>query len=328
MRAVVVREFGEIGLAQVEEMPRPVPAAHEVLVEVAAVPANFVDTLVLEGKYQFLPARPFIPGKGPAGTVAAVGAAVRGFKPGDRVLAMAEQGGYAQAVCVDESQCYLLPDALPFDAAASLSLAFDTAWFAVFERGRLAAGDSVLVLGASGAVGHAAVQLAKAKGAKVIAAVTSAEKGARLLADGADAIVTIAGPDLHEDLRRQVHALTAGRGVDVVIDPLGGDVFDAAVRCVAWRGRVVVVGFAAGRIPSVKVNYLMLKNMEVSGLQVSDYRKKLPDMVRTCFTEVFDLYVRGAISPSAVVAYDLADYAAALRDLTGRKLSGRPILHP
>lgn len=328
MRAVVVREFGEIGLAKVEEVPWPVPAANEVLVEVAAVAANFVDTLVLEGKYQFLPERPFTPGKLPAGVVSAVGAAVTQFKPGDRVLTMAEQGGYAQAVCVNENQCYLLPDGLPFDATASLSLAFDTAWFALFERGRLAPGESVLVLGASGAVGHAAVQLAKAKGARVIAAVSSAEKGQRLLEAGADAFVNIAVEDLKEDLRRQIHAANGGQGVDVVIDPLGGDVFDAALRCMAWRGRLVVVGFAAGRIPTVKVNYLMLKNIEVSGLQVSDYRKRLPDMMRTCFMEVFDLYVRGAITPSESVAYDLADYAAALKDLTGRKLSARPILHP
>lgn len=328
MRAVVIREFGEIGTAKVEDIDTPVPGQGEVLIEIKAVPANFVDTLVLTGKYQFLPERPFTPGKGPAGIVKAVGAGVSRFKPGDRVLAMAEQGGYAEAVCVSEDQCYALPPTLDFDGAASLSLSFDTAWFALFERGRLAKGETVLVLGATGAVGHAAVQLAKAKGARVISAVTSDAKIAEALAAGADATVNVSVPDLRDSLREQIYASNNGQGVDVVIDAVGGEAFGAALRCLAWRGRLVVVGFASNTIPSLKANYLLVKNIEVSGLQISDYRKRLPDMVRTCFEEIFDLFAQGKIEPMQTVGYRLDDYAKALNDLTSRRRSGRLVIHP
>lgn len=327
MRAVVVREFGPVGEARVEDVAEPVPGAGEVKVAVARVPANYVDTVVIQGRYQFAPPLPFVPGKGPVGTVAAVGAGVRRFKVGDRVLAMAEQGGYAQAVCVDEEQCYGLPAGLSFAAAATMSLAYDTAWFALVERARLSAGETVLVLGATGAVGRAAVQLAKAKGASVIAAVWSAS-GRRPVETGADHTVDLSMPDLRESLRAQVRALTAGAGADVVIDPLGGDVFDAAIRALAWRGRLVVVGFAAGRIATVKSNYLLLKNIEVSGLQVSDYRVRAPDLVRRCFEDVFSLFGEGRIDPGPAVEYGLEDYGRALRDLLARKVSGRVLLNP
>src|SRR5258708_13183918 len=168
MRAVIVREFGPAGGAAVGEMPARVPAPKEVLVEVHADAANYVDLLVIGGKYQFLPKLPFVPGKGPAGIVRAAGSAVTGLKPGDRVLAMAEQGGYAEAVAVAANQCYRLPDSMSYVDAAAMSLVYDTAWFALCERARFRPGDTVLVLGASGGVGYAAVQLAKAKGGKVL----------------------------------------------------------------------------------------------------------------------------------------------------------------
>lgn len=328
MRAVVVREFGDIGLAKVEDFNTPSPEENEVLVEIHAVAVNFVDTLVLTGKYQFLPERPFSPGKGPAGVVIATGPGVTRFKTGDRVLAMVEHGGYAQAVSVSEDQCYLLPKSISFDEAASMSLCFDTAWFALFERARMAAGDSVLVLGSTGAVGNAAIQLAKAKGARVVAGITSDNKRAAVLAAGADETVDVTKPDIRESLRQQIYAVNANAGVDVIIDPIGGDIFNAALRCLAWRGRLVVIGFAAGGIPSLKVNYLLLKNIEVSGLQISDYRKRMPDMVRSCFEDVFDLYEQGKVVPMATISYALEDYAKAIADLTSRKQSGRLILNP
>lgn len=328
MRAVVVREFGAIGTVQVEEVEMPRPAEREVLVKIEAAPANFVDTLVLQGTYQFLPPRPFTPGKGPAGTVAACGAAVTRFKPGDRVLAMAEHGGYAEAVCVNEEQCYLLPDALSFTDAAAMSLAYDTAWVSLMDRARLKAGDSVLVLGATGAVGDAALQIAKAKGARVIAAVSSPAREHEVIDAGADGTVDLSKPDLRDSLRDQVFALTDGQGMDIVIDPLGGDYFDAAVRALAWRGRLVVVGFAAGRIPTLKMNYPLLKNIEVSGIQISDYRKKMPEIVRACFEDVFALYCQGKIRVRTPVFYPLADYAKALDDILHRRISGRAILLP
>ncbi len=328
MKAVVVREFGAIGSARVEEIETPRPSAHEVLVDIEAAPANFVDTLVIQGTYQFLPALPFIPGKGPAGRVAACGAGVTRFKPGDRVLAMAEHGGYAEAVCVNEEQCYRLPDALSFSEAASMSLAFDTAWVSLMDRARLQAADAVLVLGATGAVGDAAVQIAKAKGAKVIAAVSSLAKERQVIDAGAGAVIDLSKPDLRNSLRDQVYAVTEGKGVDIIIDPLGGDFFDAAIRALAWRGRLVVVGFAAGRIPTLKMNYPLLKNIEVSGIQISDYRKRMPDLLRACFEDVFALYGQHKISVRPATVYPLADYARALDDILNRRTSGRAVLEP
>ncbi len=328
MKAVVVREFGPLGSAKVEDVPVPEPGENEVLVEIAAVAANFVDTLVMQGTYQFLPERPFIPGKLPAGTVQATGKGATRFRPGDRVLTLAEHGGYAQFVSVPESQCFRLPDALSFDDAASIALAYDTAWVTLTDRARLQAGDTVLVLGATGAVGLAAIQLAKAKGARVLAGVSSPQKAGIVREAGADEIVDLSVADLRNSLREQVRALTGGAGVDIVIDPLGGDYFDAAIRALAWRGRLVVVGFAAGRIPTLKVNYLLLKNIEVSGMQVSDYRKRTPEIMHTCFTEIFDFYQKGVIRAAPVHVYPLEQYERALNDLLERRLTGRAILHP
>ncbi|MBN9069275.1 MAG: NADPH:quinone oxidoreductase family protein [Rhizobiales bacterium] len=328
MKAIVVREFGPIGAARMEEVATPEPDPNEVVVRVAAVAANFVDTLVLQGKYQFLPERPFSPGKLPAGTVHALGRGVTGLKEGDRVLTMAEHGGYAEFVAVAADQCLKIPDALSFDDAASISLAFDTAWVALTDRARLVAGDNVLVLGATGAVGLAAIQLAKARGARVLAAVSSPAKTDIVREAGADEVIDLSLPNLRDSLREQVHAVTSGEGADVILDTLGGDFFDAALRALVWRGRLVVIGFASGRIPEMKANYLLLKNIEVSGIQVSDYRKRRPEMMRACFEEVFDLYKKGKIKPPPATVYPLASYGKALTDLLDRKIVGRAVLHP
>lgn len=328
MRAVVVREFGPLGTTKVEEAETPAPGAGEVGIEVHYVPANYVDTLVLEGKYQFLPERPFIPGKGPVGTVASVGIDVTRFVPGDRVLAMAETGGYAECVCVDQEQCYRLPDNMSFEEAASISLAFDTAWFALMERARLRPGETVLVLGATGAVGNAAIQLAKAKGAKVIGAASTPSKARFVREAGADHTIDVAADNLKEAVREQVYAVNGGQGVDVVIDPLGDRYFEAAIRALAWRGRLVVIGFAGGRIPKIAANYLLVKNIEVSGLQVSDYRKRMPGRMRDCFDDIFYLYKRGKIRPGPTTIYSLEEYATALNDLLARKAEGRVLLEP
>jgi len=328
MKAIVVHEFGPLGTARMQEVETPQPGPGEVLVRIAAVAANFVDTLVLEGKYQFLPQRPFSPGKLPVGTVRAAGAGVSDLAEGDRVLTMAEHGGYAEFVCVAEEQCFRLPDSLSFDDAASISLAFDTAWFALQERARLVPGETVLILGATGAVGLAAIQLAKAKGARVLAGISSRQKASAVLETGADDVVDLSRPDLRDSLRDQVRDLTNGQGADVILDMLGGDFFDAGIRALAWCGRLVVVGFASGRIPELKVNYLLLKNIEVTGIQVSDYRKRRPEAMRACFSEIFDLYVSGKIRPLPVTIYPLAHYDRALSDLLGRKITGRAILHP
>ena len=326
MRAIVVDEFGgpeQLGIAEIAE---PVPGPGEVLVAVHAVPVNYVDLLVVSGTYQFLPARPFIPGKGPAGAVVACGPGVAALQVGDRVLAMAEQGGYAEAVAASAEQCYRLPAGMSFAEAASLSLVYDTAWFGLRERGRLRVGETVLVLGASGGVGYAAVQLARAMGARVLAGIARVERAAAARAAGAEAVIDLSRANLHDSLREQVYAATDGSGADLILDPLGGEVFSAALRALAWRGRLVVIGFAAGTIPTIRTNYLLLKNIEVSGLQVSDYRKRRPEHVAAAFNEIFSLFEQQKIRPAPVTEFALEQAGAALAALRDRQISGRGVL--
>ncbi len=326
MRAIVFSRFGPIESATLVEREDPTPRPNEVVVTVHAAPVNFVDLLVVSGAYQFLPKPPFTPGKGPAGVVSAVGSRVDNVQVGDRVLAMAEQGGYAEKVSVAADQCYRLPPGLSFVQAAAMALAFDTAWCALRDRGRVQPGETVLVLGASGAVGLAAVQLARAMGAHVLAGIARMEKRATVQRMGADAVIDLSVADLRDNLRTQVHQLTDGRGADVVLDSIGGDVFDAALRAVAWRGRLVVIGFASGRIPTIKVNYLLLKNIEVSGLQISDYRKRWPDMMAACYTELFDWYASGKLLPLEVETYPLERAVEAMAAVRDRRANGRVVL--
>jgi len=328
MRAAVVKEFGPILSHKLESLPDPAPAAGEVSVTIKAAAVNYVDSLVVTGKYQFLPERPFVPGKLPAGIVGALGEGVQGLKVGDRVLTLAEQGGYAERIIVPARDCFKLPDSMSFVDAASMALVYDTAWFALRERARFRAGESVLVLGGTGGVGLAAIQLAKAWGAKVLAGVSNPDKAPLALSAGADAIVDLSKENLRASLREQVFQSNNGSGVDIVLDPIGGDAFDAALRALAWRGRLVVIGFAAGRIPSVRTNYLLLKNIEVSGLQVSDYRKRTPELMARCMEEIFALYDAGKLKPAPTVTRPLEDFAQALQDVVDRRVSGRVVLVP
>ena len=326
MRAIIVDKFGAPERLRVGDVAEPVPRADEVLVTVYAAPVNYVDLLVIGGTYQFLPPLPFTPGKGPAGVVAALGRNVTSLQVGDRVLAMAEQGGYAEAVTVVANQCYRLPASMSFTEAASLSLVYDTAWFALRERARLEAGETVLVLGASGGVGQAAVQLARAMGARVLAGILRPEREASVRAAGADSVIDLSATDLRDNLRAQVYAVTEERGVDIILDPLGGTIFEAAVRALAWCGRLVVIGFAAGAIPTIRTNYLLLKNIEISGLQISDYRKRRPERVAACFAEIFSLYEQGKVKPATATAFPLVRAGEALTALRDRRVAARAVL--
>ena len=328
MKAVLIREFGPVASLRVEDVPDPVPESGEVLIGVQAAAVNFVDLLVVSGKYQFLPDLPFVPGKLPAGVVIAVGQDVETLKVGDRVLTLAEHGGYAQKAIARASDCYRLPDGLSYVDAASMALAYDTAWFSLCDRGRAVAGETVLVMGASGGVGLAAVQLAKAYGLKVIAGVSGAAKADLVIRAGADAWIDLSCDNPRDSIREQVYALTDGRGADIVLDPLGGDYFDGAIRAVAWCGRMVVIGFAAGRIPTLKVNYVLLKNIEVSGVQVSDYRKRTPEKMAHCMSEIFRLHVEGRLMAAPSSTYPLESASEALSALQDRSAAGRLILVP
>ena len=328
MRAAVVRQFGGIENVSLAAVPEPRAGPDEVLIEIHAAPVNYADLLVIAGRYQTRPHLPFVPGKSAAGVVTAAGNAVTGFRTGDRVLAWIEEGGYAEMVAASERVCYRLPAAMPFVDAAALGLDYATAWFALRDRARFRPGEWVLVLGASGAVGFAAVQLAKALGARVLAGVATPDKVELARLAGADRIIELWRPDLREDLRAQVRDATAGAGADIVLDPVGGAVFDAALRALAWRGRMVVIGFAGGHIPTIKANYLLLKNIEVSGLQVSDYKSKRPEEVSRCFSELFTLYQARKLVPYVMARYPLEGCAEALRQVQDRTVRRKIVLTP
>ena len=329
MRAVRIYGLGTPYKGEIANMPALEPGPGEVAIRVEAAPVNFVDIITIAGGYQFAPPIPYTPGKGPVGVVTQVGTGTQGIAPGDRILAMAEHGGFAEMAVAGVTSCYKLPDGLSFTDAATLCVAFDTAWMSLREQARIKAGETVLVLGANGAVGIAALQLAKAMGAlKVLAGVSGPEKFAGLESLGADGMIDLSQDNLRDKLREQVHELNGGEGVDIVIDPLGGDAFDGAVRALNWRGRLVVVGFAAGRIPKIQTNYLMLKNIELSGIQISDYRRREPGLLRRCYEELFSLYAAGELKPLATTTMKLEEWKTALEMVARRQAPNKLILVP
>lgn len=328
MQAVIVREFGAPESARIEELPTPVLGPKEVLVQARAIGVNYPDLLVIGGQYQVLPPRPFSPGKDAAGVVAAVGSEVTLCKPGDRVMVTQEYGCYAEQIVSHENNCHPMPETLGFEAAAAMGLVYQTAHFALLERGQYRPGEVVLVTGAAGGIGLAAVQLAKALGATVLAGVRHEEHAALARANGADHIVDLGVANLKDAVRNQVRELTGGHGADIVIDAVGGDVCDACVRALAWCGRLVIVGFAAGRIPEFKANYLLVKNISAIGLQWSDYRERDPQRVRRVQQELFQLAAGGRIKPHVMRSYPFAAYAEALHQVRQGKVQGKVVLIP
>lgn len=324
MEALVVRQFG--APLKVEEWSVPAPDAGEVLIDVHAAGINFPDLLVIDGKYQYLPPLPFVPGKECAGVVNSIGAGVTTLKPGDRVMVQVEYGAYAQQVTTKAVNCHVIPDAISFPEASAMGLTYNTAHFALVERAQMKPGESVLVTGAAGGVGLATVQVAKALGATVLAAVSNADKAAAAKAAGADHIIDTSVADLRESLRAQVFAAVGKRGVDIVVDNVGGDVFDASMRAVGWSGRLVIVGFAGGRIPEIKAGHLLVKNIAAIGLQFSDYRDREPEKCRVVRQQLFDLYSAGKLKPYVMATYPLARYAEALALVKGRKVIGKVVL--
>ncbi len=326
MRSYRVWEHGAPASMRLDEIADLVPGPGEMVVDVKAAGINFPNVLVVSGKYQILPPRPFTPGKDLAGVVRAVGAGVSGFAPGDRVMAQVEHGAFAEQAVVTPAQSYKLPDGLSFDAAAAMGLVYQTAYFALVERGQYTRGETVLVGGAAGGVGLAAVQIAKGLGARVLAGVRSPAEEEAARAAGADAIIDLSAADLRESLRAQVLAATDGHGADVVLDPLGADFFAAALRAMAWCGRLVVIGFAAGDIPTLKVNYLLLKNIAVSGLQWSDYRDRTPHRIQQVQQELFDLWRAGAVKPRIMRAFGFSELPEALDLVSRGQVQGKAVV--
>lgn len=326
MRSYRVWEHGAPATMRIDDLPDLNPGPGEIAVDVKAAGINFPDVLVIGGQYQILPQRPFTPGKDLAGVVRAVGEGVDGFQPGDRIMSQVEYGAYAEQAITTPSQSFKIPDGLSFPAAAAMGLVYQTAYFALVDRGLFKTGETVLVGGAAGGVGLAAVQIAKGLGARVLAAVRSEEEAKVAREGGADHIIDVSVPNLRDELRSQVQKATDGHGADVVLDPLGGDFFAAALRAVAWCGRLVVIGFAAGDIPSVKVNYLLVKNISVSGLQWSDYRDRTPERVRAVQADLFRLWHEGAVRPRVMRAFPFGEAAEALDLVSLGKVQGKAVI--
>jgi NADPH2:quinone reductase len=326
LKAVVVRAFAPFREASVDELPDPVPAAGEVVIDVKAAEVNYPDLLVMSGQYQNKPPLPFSPGKAATGVVSALGAGVTGFALGDRVAAQVEYGAYAEKLRAPAVNVYPLPAKLDFVAGAALGLAYQTAHFALVERARMRTAETVLVLGGAGGVGVAAIQLARALGAgKVVATARGPEKAEVARQAGADAVIDVADGELLERVRTELRRVAPG-GADVVVDSVGGELSTAALRALAWRGRMVIVGFAAGTIPTIRANYLLVKNIEVSGLQWSDYRDRAPAEVARVQAELFALALAGKLDPIVRRTYPLADFRDALAAVDEGRVQGKIVL--
>ena len=326
MRALVLHQHGPLENLKLETLPDPQPGPDEVLIEVHAASVNFPDLLVIAGTYQNLPPVPFVPGKDLAGTVAAIGPNVSSVEPGERVMAQIEYGAFAERAVIPPNKCHPMPASMSFEEGAAMGLVYLTAHFALVERGDLRPGETVLVNGAAGGVGLATVQLAKAYGATVLASVSSDEKAALARENGADHVVRTDVPDLREAFRRQVFQAVGNDGADLIIDPVGGDVFDASLRAVAWCGRIVTVGYASGRVPEVKAGLLLVKNISLTGLQVSDYRDRAPEKFRQAQRELLELYAAGKLKPHVMAAYPLESWRAALATVAERRALGKVVL--
>jgi len=322
MRAVRAKAWGGLDQLELAALPAPQPGAGQVLIEVAAAGLNYADSLLVAGKYQERPQPPFVPGFEVAGRVRAVGAGVGRVAPGARVLAILDGGGYAELALAREPDVFAIPEAMSFEEAAGFAIAYGTAHGAFAWRADLKAGEVLLVLGAAGGVGLTAVEVGKAMGATVIAAAGGPEKLAVARAHGADHLIDYRS----ETLRQRIKEICDGRGADVVFDPVGGELFDQAMRTANWGGRLVVVGFAGGQVPQIPANILLVKNLAALGFYWGSYREKRPDLVEASFAQLFRWYGEGRLKPHVSNRYDLADAAAALALLTDRRATGKVVL--
>ena len=322
MKAVLCRAFGPPETLAVETVDPPALGPGEVRIAVAAVGVNFPDLLLIEGKYQVRPPFPFSPGLECAGTVTELGPGADGPAPGTRVLVYCSHGCMAEEVVASTSTVIPIPDAMPFDVAAAFPVVYGTGYHALVGRAALAEGETLLVLGASGGVGLSAVEIGKRLGATVIAAASSDEKLAHAQEHGADHLVNYST----EDLRERVKALTDGRGADVIYDPVGGDIFEASMRCIAWNGRLLVIGFASGRIAEAKTNIVLLKEMSVVGVAWGAFAFRDPAANRAYFAELLRWYEAGALNPLVSRRLPLAEAPAALEAFRTRSVVGKQVL--
>ena len=329
MKALLSREPGPPETLRLEEVPDPVAGPGELLVRVRACAINYPDVLIIEDKYQFKPARPFAPGGEVAGTVEAVGEGVSGWSVGDRLIAYHGHGGLAEKVAVPAAHAFPLPDAHSFAEGSTLLITYATVIHALWDRGRLKAGETLLVLGAAGGIGIAAIELGKARGARVIAAVSSEEKAQAARQAGADfAIVYPAGPfdkDGLKALAEQFKSAVGPAGADVILDPVGGDYAEPALRSIAWEGRYLVVGFPAG-IPRLPLNLTLLKSCDVCGVFWGAFAARDPKGNADHVAELFQLWGEGKISPRISATYPLDRGGEAIAAMAARKVIGKLVV--
>ncbi|WP_449430318.1 NADPH:quinone oxidoreductase family protein [Pseudomonas putida] len=322
MKAVLCKTLGPARELVLEDVAGPQPKSNEVLIDVHAAGVNFPDTLIIEGKYQFKPALPFSPGGEAAGVVAAVGDKAGAFKVGERVMAFTGWGAFAEQVAAPFYNVLPIPESMDFTTAAAFGMTYGTSMHALKQRGQLQPGETLLVLGASGGVGLAAVEIGKAMGAKVIAAASSAEKLAVAKAAGADELIDYSQASLRDEIKR----LTGGQGVDVIYDPVGGELFDQAVRGLAWNGRLLVVGFASGTIAQLAANLVLLKGAAVIGVFWGAFAQRQPQDNAANFRQLFAWHAEGKVQPLVSQTYPLAEAGVAIERLGQRQAVGKLVV--
>jgi len=325
MRAMLCHETGSIDGLVPGEVPNPVPGPGQIAVDVHAAGLNFGDALMVEGSYQEKPALPFAPGMEVAGVVRALGSGVDHFAVGDRVLSMPGHGGYAEIAVAEASAAARIPDAMPFETAAGFAVTYCTAHGALVWRGRLRSGELLMVHAAAGGVGLATVEVGKALGAEVIATAGGPEKLVIAADHGADHLIDYTTEDIRSRVKDIAEA-RGQRGADVIFDPVGGDVFDVSLRSINFEGRIVVIGFAGGRVPQAPANIVLVKNIDIVGFVWGAYRRKFPDRFQQQLDELFAMFRIGQLRPHVSHVLPLEQAAAALHILTGRKSTGKVVL--
>ncbi|MCU1382294.1 MAG: NADPH:quinone reductase, zeta-crystallin-like oxidoreductase protein [Acidobacteria bacterium] len=322
MKAVLCKAYGPPEALVFEDVASPQPGPGEAVVSVEAASVNFPDVLIIENKYQIKPPLPFSPGSELAGRVKAVGDGVTAFAPGDRVMAITGYGAFAEEVTVDARRMLAMPPGMDFTTAAAFGLTYATSEHALVDRGALKAGETLLVLGAAGGVGLAAIEIGKILGARVIACASTEDKLAVCRAHGADETINYAT----EDLRERIKALTAGTGADVVYDPVGGSYTELALRSIAWRGRLLVVGFAAGEIPKIALNLTLLKGCSIVGVFWGDWARREPMHFADAMARLGGWYAEGRLKPHISATFPLERAADALTLMASRQVTGKVVL--
>jgi NADPH2:quinone reductase len=322
MKALLCKQFGPPETLVLEDLPSPSAGAGEVVISIKAASVNFPDVLIIQNKYQFKPPLPFSPGSELAGVVKEVGAGVSNVKPGDQVIAFTAFGAFAEEVKTEAVRLLPLPGGMSFEEGASFILTYGTTDHALRDRGQLKEGETLLVLGAAGGVGVAAIEIGKALGARIIACASSADKLAVCRQHGADECINYAT----EDLRERIKALTGGRGADVVYDPVGGPYSEPAFRSIAWRGRLLVVGFAAGEIPRLPLNLALLKGASVVGVFWGDFARREPKQFAASVRQLGSWFREGRLRPHVSRTFPLEQAGEALKLLAARQVKGKIVL--